>query len=256
MADMRVADFETSDGINIAVHEMGPMVNSGQTAILIHGFFSDAQTNWIKYGHAALLAEAGFRVIMPELRAHGMSDKPHASSFYRKDVLADDQFALLEELGLTEFDLVGYSLGGRTVARMLARGCRPRRAIISGMGLNGLTNTGARSAHFAHILDNIGQHERGSPEWMAEAFLKTTGGDPIALRRVIDSFVDTSEDDLRGMRTPVGVICGEDDQDNGSAAQLAGILSAGQLITIPGNHMSAVAKPELGIAIRDFLTAV
>lgn len=251
LIDLRVADFDAADGIHIAVHEMGSI--AGQPVILIHGFFSDASTNWIKYGHAALLAEAGFRVIMPDLRAHGKSDKPHDPQFYPKDVLADDQFALIEELGLTEYDLVGYSLGGRTVARMLARGAKPRRSIISGMGLEGLTNTEKRAGHFRHILTNIGGHERGSPAWMAEAFLKTTGGDPAALLGILDTFMDTPLEVIRGFDVPIGVVCGADDHDNGSASALADALPYGQLITVPGNHMSAVVKPDLGMALLEFL---
>ena len=212
-------------------------------------FFSEADTNWIKYGHAALLADAGYRVIMPDLRAHGLSGKPHDPACYPKDILADDQFALIAHLGLTDFDLGGYSLGGRTVARMLTRGCKPGRAIISGMGLEGLTQTGKRSSHFKDVLDNLGSHEKGSPAWMAEAFLKTTGGDPVALRRILDTFVDTLDSDLAAWELPVAVICGEDDDDNGSAAALAGVLQHGKLFTVPGNHMSAVVKPELGQAI-------
>jgi pimeloyl-ACP methyl ester carboxylesterase len=248
---MKTYNFETTDGINIAWRETG----EGRPLILIHGYFSEADTNWIKYGHAALLADAGFRVIMPDLRAHGLSDKPHDPAHYPKDILADDQFALIDHLGLTDFDLGGYSLGGRTVARMLARGCRPGKAIISGMGLQGLTNTEARGDHFRHVLTNLGQHERGSPAFMAEAFLKTTGGDPVALLRILDTFVDTPEDVLAALEMPVAVICGEDDRDNGSAAALAEALPNGQLIEIPGNHMSAVTKPELGVAIRDYLLA-
>jgi pimeloyl-ACP methyl ester carboxylesterase len=241
--------FKTADGLHLAYHEQG----AGRPLILLHGFFSDAQTNWIKYGHAALLAEAGHRVIMPDLRAHGASDKPHAAQFYPPDILADDQFALIDHLGLTDFDLGGYSLGGRTVARMLARGCRPGKAIISGMGLGGLTNTGTRGTHFRHILSNIGQHERGSPAWMAEAFLKSMGGDPDALIHILDTFVDTPETVLRGIETPVGMICGEEDQDNGSAADLAAALPNATLITVPGNHMSAVAKADLGAAFVAYL---
>jgi pimeloyl-ACP methyl ester carboxylesterase len=241
--------FEASDGIRLAVHEMG----AGRPLILIHGYFSDAATNWIKFGHAALLAEAGFRVIMPDLRAHGQSGKPHDQRLYPKDVLADDQFALIAHLGLTDFDLGGYSLGGRTVARMLAWGCTPRRAIISGMGMQGLTNTEARGDHFRHVLTNLGQHERGSPSSMAEAFLKTTGGDPVALLRILDTFVDTSIGAISTIELPVGVVCGVDDNDNGSAKALAEALPQGRYIEIPGNHMSAVIKPELGQAIRDFL---
>ncbi len=241
--------LEAADGIRIAVHEIG----AGRPLILLHGYFSDAATNWIKYGHAALLAEAGFRVIMPDLRAHGHSDKPHDPLRYPPDILAADQFAVIEYLGLTDFDLGGYSLGGRTVARMLARGCAPKRAVISGMGLQGLTDTGQRAGHFRNVLENIGQHERSSPAFMAEAFLKTSGGDPVALLRILDSFVDTPVEAIRGFDLPVAVICGEDDQDNGSALALADALPQGALISVPGNHMSAVVKSDLGQAIRDFL---
>jgi pimeloyl-ACP methyl ester carboxylesterase len=250
---MKTERFQTSDGISIAWREIGPKTGDGRPLILIHGYFSEADTNWIKFGHAALLAEAGYRVIMPDLRAHGLSDKPHDPAHYPKDILADDQFALIGYLGLTEFDLGGYSLGGRTVARMLARGCRPGRAIISGMGLQGLTSTEARGDHFRHVLTNLGQHERGSPAFMAEAFLKTTGGDPVALLRILDTFVDTPVASIAAFDLPVGVICGIDDNDNGSAAALADALPRGELIEVPGNHMSAVTKAELGDAISDFL---
>jgi pimeloyl-ACP methyl ester carboxylesterase len=242
--------FAASDSTEIAWQEIG----EGNPLILIHGYFSEAYTNWIKYGHAALLADAGFRVIMPDLRAHGQSGKPHDIAHYPKDILVDDQFALIDHLGLTEFDLGGYSLGGRTVARMLARGCRPGRAIISGMGLGGLTDTEKRGDHFRHVLDNIGKHEKGSPAWMAEAFLKTTGGDPVALRNILETFVDTSEAELRAIEKPVAVICGVDDDDNGSAEELANMFPHGKLLTVPGNHMSAVIKPELGQAILKALT--
>lgn len=242
--------FDASDGVRLAVHELG----AGRPLILVHGYFSDAATNWIKYGHAALLASAGFRVIMPDLRAHGQSGKPHGPDYYPHDVLADDQLALIDHLGLTDFDLGGYSLGGRTVARILARGVAPKHAVISGMGLQGLTDTGQRAGHFRNVLENIGRHERGSPAFMAEAFLKTSGGDPVALLGVLDSFADTPIEAIKTFDLPVAVICGDDDQDNGSAAALAEALPQGVLISVPGNHMSAVVKPELGQAIRDFLT--
>ncbi len=242
--------FASFSDVNISWRETG----KGRPLLLIHGYFSEADTNWIKYGHAAALAEAGYRVIMPDLRAHGLSGKPHDAASYPPDILADDQFALLAHLGITDYDLGGYSLGGRTVARMLARGAQPGRAIISGMGLEGLTQTAKRSGHFKHVLDNLGQHERGSAAFMAEAFLKTTGGDPIALRLILDSFVDTEEAQLRSFDLPVAVICGVEDQDNGSAAELAALLPHGKLFEVPGNHMSAVVKPELGAAMVATLT--
>ena len=243
--------FETTDGIEIVWREMG----QGRPLLLIHGFMSEADTNWIKYGHAAALADAGYRVIMPDLRAHGLSGKPQAPSCYPPDILADDQFALLAHLGIEDYDLGGYSLGGRTVARMLARGAQPGKAIISGMGLQGLTQTGNRGAHFRHVFDNLGHHEKGSAAWMAEAFLKTTGGDPLALRNILETFVDTSEAEIASWELPVGIVCGEQDDDNGSAADLAALLRHGKLFTVPGNHMSAVTKPELGQAFVAALKA-
>src|SRR3546814_2080764 len=89
--------------------------------------------------------------------------------------------ALIEHLELTEYDLGGYSLGARTTVRMLAGfGAAPRRVIVSGMGLSGLLDTGKRAGHFRNILTHLGSFERGSLEWLAEAFLKTTKGDPVA----------------------------------------------------------------------------
>lgn len=221
--------------------------------MLLHGLFSDADTNWIRFGQAAEIAGRGFRVIMPDLRGHGTSAKPHDAASYPPDILADDGLALIDHLGLTDYDLGGYSLGARTAARMVARGARPDRLVISGMGLQGLIETGRRSGHFKKVLRGLGSHERGSPEWLAEAFLKTTGGDPQALLPLLDSFVDTGEAELRAIDVPTLVLSGAEDKDNGSAEALARLLPDGRYVEVPGNHMSAVTKPELGRALADFL---
>ena len=69
---------------------------------------------------------------------------------------------------------------------------------------------------------------------MAEAFLKTTGGDPKALLPLLDSFVDTTEAELRAIDMPTLVLSGADDQDNGSAEALAKLLPDGTLCRGPG----------------------
>lgn len=241
--------FAAADGVGLAWHELG----EGRPVVLVHGLFSDAFTNWVRYGHAATIAARGFRVIMPDLRAHGMSDKPHDPAAYPRDILASDVEALAAHLGLGEHDLGGYSLGGRTVVRTLVRGAAPRRVVISGMGYQGLLDTGARAAHFRHILSNLGSFARGSPEWLAEAFLKTTKGDPKALLPLLDSFVDTPHAVLAGLGRPTLVISGAEDADNGSSAALAAALPDARFEAVPGNHMSAVTRPELGRAIAGFL---
>lgn len=243
--------FESFDGTRLAWRELG----EGRPVVLLHGYFSDAVTNWLRYGHAAAIAARGFRVIMPDLRAHGSSDKPHDPAAYPRDALTRDGHALIEHLGLSDYDLGGYSLGARTVSRMLVTGAEPRRVVFSGMGLEGLIHTGRRIDHFRNILTNLGQHPRGSPEWMAEAFLKTTKGDPRALLGVLDTFADTPPEALAGFGQPVLVVCGAEDFDNGSARDLADALPDAGYVEVPGGHMSSVTHRELGEAIADFLAA-
>jgi pimeloyl-ACP methyl ester carboxylesterase len=241
--------FEASDGVRLAWHELG----EGRPVVLLHGLFSNAETNWIKFGHAAAIAAEGFRVIMPDLRAHGQSGAPHDAAAYPPDVLAHDGLALIRHLGLGDYDLGGYSLGARTSVRMAIMGARPRRLIVAGMGLRGLLDTGRRSQHFRHVLTGMGTHPRGSPEWLAEAFLKTTGGDPQALLPLLDSFVDSTQEALRGIAMPTLVLSGAEDQDNGPAEDLAGLLPHARFVEVPGNHMSAVTKADFGRAIAAFL---
>ena len=247
--DLPIQHFPGRDGVQLAYREMG----EGRPLILIHGFFSTATVNWVRYGHAAKIAALGYRVVMPDLRGHGDSAKPHEAAAYPPDVLADDGFALLEHLELIDYDLGGYSLGGRTTVRMLARGAKPGRAIVAGAGWDGIVNTANRGAHFRHILTNLGTFQRGSAEWMAEAFLKTVGGDPVALLHVLDTFVDTPRDELARIETPTLVLMGTDDHDTGSGEELAAALPHGTFAGMPGSHMSAVTKPEMGAAIAAFL---
>ena len=243
--------FPSFDGTELAWTELG----EGRPVVLLHGYFSNAFVNWIRYGHAARIAAAGFRVILPDLRGHGESARPHDAESYPPDALLHDGMALIAHLGLSDYDLGGYSLGGRTVVRMLANGAAPRRVVIAGMGLQGLTDTQGRGTYFRRVLTSLGSFERGTPEWLTEAFLKTTKGDPEALLRILDTFVDTPREAIARIAQPVAVISGVEDQDNGPASELVDLLPQGTLIEIPGNHMSAVTRPELGEAIADFLAA-
>lgn len=243
--------FTAPDGVVLAWHETG----RGRPVLLIHGLFSNSEVNWIRFGHASAIAARGFRVIMADLRAHGDSEAPHDPRLYSPDILARDGLGLIAHLGLEDYDLGGYSLGARTSVRMHALGARPRRMIIAGMGLDGMVATGRRASHFRRILTNLGSHERGSPEWLAEAFLKTTGGDPQALLPLLASFVDTSETELAAIACPTLVVSGADDDDNGSPSALARALAEGLHVEVPGNHMSAVTKADLGRAMADFLAS-
>ena len=249
--DLPVRYFTARDGTKLAWRELG----QGRPVLLIHGYFSNAFVNWIRFGHAEEIARRGFRVIMPDLRAHGDSDKPHDPARYGPDALRDDAFDLIDHLGIGEdYDLVGYSLGGRTAMRMLISGARPRRAVLCGMGLEGILNTRGRGGYFRKVLTGLGTFERGSSEWMTEAFLKTTGGDPQALLLILETFVDTTREGLTMIDVPVLILLGSEDDDNGSGEDLADAIPNARFQSVPGNHMSSVTKPELGRAIADFLS--
>jgi pimeloyl-ACP methyl ester carboxylesterase len=251
MIDLPPRPFPGRDGTGLAYRELG----EGRALVLLHGFFSTASENWVRCGHAERLAARGFRVIMPDLRGHGDSAKPHDASAYPPDVLADDGFALIEHLGLTDYDLGGYSLGGRMVVRMLVRGASPGRAVVAAQGFDEVVRPAGRTrAFFRHFLTNLGTFEPGSPERQAEHFLKAFRGDPTALLHVLDTIVNTDEQALSQIEAPTLVLVGSEDSRRASAEALAAVLPHSHYVLMPGDHTTAFTEPDrLGIAIADFL---
>jgi len=250
MSEPEVHRWTASDGVELAWHELG----AGRPVVLLHGLFSDANMNWIKFGHAARIAEAGFRVIMPDLRAHGLSGRPHDPEHYPPGILARDLRELLALLGLTEFDLGGFSLGARTTVEAVGEGLRPRRAILGGAGLEGLRHWERRKDFFLEAIELFDRVPRGDPHWLSIQFMKSQKIDRVSAALLLESFADTFMDWLAAFTMPTLVVCGSEDDDNGSAEELAAILPNATFEQVPGTHMNSVTKPELGIAIARFLT--
>jgi pimeloyl-ACP methyl ester carboxylesterase len=245
-------DFTSFDGTRLHVTEMGPP--QGPAVLLLHGLFSNARTNWVQFGTAQRLADAGYRLILPDFRGHGQSDVPEAAEAWPTDVLAMDIEALVAHLGLGgDFVLGGYSLGARTTVRLLARGLRPRSAMLAGMGLTGITGGAQRGQWFIRMIEGRGNWPRGSAEYAAEAFMKGSIRNPDAIVHLLRSQQGTPAQALAALDLPITVICGADDQDNGSAPDLAAALPRAHYIEVPGNHMSAVTRPELAQALLDAL---
>ena len=243
--------WTASDGIELAWHEFG----EGRAVILLHGLFSDAKMNWINFGHADRVAAAGFRAIMPDLRAHGLSAKPHSPDAYPPGILVRDLEELVAHLEFTDFDLVGFSLGARAIVQAVGEGLRPGKAILAGMGLRGLQNWDRRQAFFRDAIANFDTASRGDPHWLAIQFMKTMKVDREAALNVLASFGSIRPEWLQAFTMPTQVVCGSEDEDNGSAAELAKALPNAKFAEVPGTHMSSVTKPELGEEIARFLTA-
>ena len=243
--------WTASDGVELAWHELG----EGRAVILLHGLFSDANMNWIKFGHAERIAREGFRVIMPDLRAHGQSGKPHGAEHYPKGILARDLRELIEHLRLIDFDLGGFSLGARTTVEGVGEGLRPRKAILGGAGLEGLRNWERRKTFFLEAIAMFDSVQRGDPHWLSIQFMKRQKVDRVAAAHLLESFADAFIEWLQAFTMPTLVVCGDQDDDNGSAEELANVLPNAIFREVPGTHMSSVTRPELGEEIVRFLAA-
>lgn len=249
MSEARVQFWSASDGVELAFHDIG----TGRPVVLLHGLFSDASMNWIKFGHAERIAREGFRVIMPDLRGHGLSAKPHEPEHYPRGILARDLRELVSHLALGDFDLGGFSLGARTTLEGVGEGLRPRCAILGGAGLEGLRNWERRKTFFLEAIELFDRVPRGDPHWLSIQFMKSQKIDRVSAGLLLESFADAFMDWLGAFTMPTLVVCGSEDNDNGSAEELAAALPNATFREVPGTHMSSVTKPELGAAIAEFL---
>jgi pimeloyl-ACP methyl ester carboxylesterase len=194
---------------------------------------------------------------MPDLRAHGLSGKPHEPEHYPRGILARDVRELVThlDLDLGEFDLGGFSLGARTTVEAVGEGMRPRRAILGGAGLEGLRNWKRRKNFFLEAIEMFDRVQRGDPHWLSIQFMKSQKIDRAAAALLLESFEDAFMDWLQAFTMPTLVVCGDQDDDNGSAEELANVLPNARFEEVPGTHMSSVTKPELGEAIAEFLAS-
>lgn len=250
MPDIATSFVDSFDGTRLAVHTVG----EGRPVLLLHGLFSSAQMNWIRFGHAERLAAAGLRAIMLDHRGHGQSAAPHDPACWPDGVLARDALAVAGALGLTDFDLVGFSLGARTALVAVIAGLAPGKLVLAGMGLESLDNWRARSAFFLDAIDRFDTVKPGEAANFVVAFMKTMKIDRVAARLLLESGGEIDRADLARLTMPTLVLCGEEDRDNGSPHALADALPNARLQLVPGNHMASVTKPELGAALVDFLS--
>ncbi len=251
MSSPAVSFFSGRDGVRLAYREVG----AGRPLVLLHGLTGDA-TLWLRHGQAQAFAAQGYRVILPDFRGHGSSARPHEADAYPADVLADDGLALVDQLGLDDYDLGGYSLGARIVVRMLVRGATPGRAVVAGQGLRQVLGFGGGAGDFLRrVFSGSEPFEPGSSQEQAAQRFRESDEDPAALLRVLDSLVATPVEPLGRVRVPTLVLVGSEDQRADSADELAAALPHGTRAVVPGNHATAVAAPEFTAAVLDFLAA-
>jgi pimeloyl-ACP methyl ester carboxylesterase len=251
MTDLPVHRFHGRDGVEFAWRTVG----SGRPFVLLHGLLGSGAL-LASQGLVAALAGRGYRVILPDMRGHGDSGRPHDPACYPPDVLADDGLALLEHLGLDDYDLGGYSLGGKLVLRLLARGARPAHAVVGGQGLDALDAESDRTDGHRRVLAAVADGSvlpAGSPEEGFAGWIRQSGVDARAVGLVLDTFVATPAHALRSLPTPTLVVVGDRDIRGKSAGSLADLLPNGRLASVPGDHFTAVDAPEFTTVVLQFL---
>jgi pimeloyl-ACP methyl ester carboxylesterase len=240
------------DGVEIAFIDEG----EGAPVVLVHGFASTAQVNWVYPGWISTLTKAGRRVIALDNRGHGASTKLYDPAAYHSARMAEDVRALLDHLGLARADVFGYSMGARIAAFFaLANPARTRRAVLGGLGIRLVEGVGLPES-IADALETPSLDDVHDPTGRTfRAFAEQTRSDLKALAACIRGSRQTlTRDEVATLRAPILVAVGSKDKVAGSARELAALLPSGRAFDIPGrDHMLAVGDKAFKEAVLSFL---
>jgi len=242
------------DGVEIAYLDQG----QGEPVVLIHGFASTKEVNWLNPGWIATLTGAGRRAIALDNRGHGASSKLYDPADYHSATMAEDARALLDHLGIDRADIVGYSMGARIAAFLgLAHPRRIRSIVMGGLGSRlvdgvGLPESIAEALEARSLADVQDAQARSF-----RAFAEQTRSDRSALAACIRGSRQTlSRTDCEKLGMPILVAVGSKDDVAGSAQDLARLLPQGRALDIPGrDHMLAVGDRVFKQGVLAFLAS-
>lgn len=249
--------FTTSDQLRLAYIDEG---DPGETPILlVHGFASNMQVNWISTGWVRHLRDAGFRVLAMDVRGHGDSDKPYDPAVYTTGHMVDDAIRLLDHVAAERAIVMGYSMGARITAfTALGHPERMHAAILSGLGENLVRGLGGRDDIIAALRAPSLDLVTDSQGRLFRAFAEATGGDLEALAACMASMRSSlTPAEAARIETPVLVAVGSDDEVAGDPQVLARLMPNAQAYTIEGrDHMKAVGDRRHKEAVVSFLRQI
>lgn len=237
--------FSSFDGTKIYYEVRG----NGKPVLLVHGFIVNSNS----WKHAALyndLLNAGYKVIILDMRGNGRSDKPHDSTAYDNDAEAKDIMLLMDKLKVKDYVAVGYSRGSIITARLLVLDKRVKAAVMGGMGTDFTNPLWPRRIMFYHAFMGEDIPEAKG----AVDYAKSQNLDLLALAYLQRSQPSTPKEVLQKVKQPVLVISGSEDSDNGSADDLAKLFSNSTFATVPGDHNHAAGTKEFSEEVRKFLS--
>jgi len=215
----------------------------GKPIVLVHGFASTKEVNWVNPGWVSTLKRAGRRVIALDDRGHGQSAKLYDPADYHTTLMAEDVRALMDHLGIGHADVMGYSMGARITAFLaLAHPQRVRTAILGGLGIHLIEGVGLPES-IADALEAPSLADVTDPQGRAfRAFADQTKSDRRALAACIrGSRQELSREQAAAISQPVLIAIGTKDDVAGSPHDLAAVIPGAQVLEIPNrDHMLAV----------------
>jgi pimeloyl-ACP methyl ester carboxylesterase len=240
------------DDVTLAFLDEG----EGEPIVLVHGFASNKEVNWVYPGWVTTLTRAGRRVIALDNRGHGESTKLYDPAAYHSAIMAEDIRALLDHLRLSRADVMGYSMGARNTAFLaLAHGDRARSAVLGGLGM-GLVDGAGLPDTIAAALEAPTRAEVSDPtDRMFRTFAEQTHSDLRALAACIRGSRQTlTRAEVATIAVPILVAVGSIDGIAGSPEELAALMPSAQALVIPGrDHMLAVGDRLFKASVVDFL---
>lgn len=236
--------YRAADGTNIYYEAKG----SGYPVFLVHGFIVNSNT-WKRSPLYLDLLNAGYQVVIMDLRGNGKSDKPHVVTGYESDAQAKDIMGIASELGIKKYDVIGYSRGSIITARLLVLDKRVNKAILGGMGKEFTNPEWPRRIMFYHALMGDSVPELKS---MVQ-YVQQSGLDQLALAYQQKEQPSTSPKALSKVKTQVLVICGDLDKDNGFGTELAALIPGAKFKEVPGDHNHAASTQEFANEALAFL---
>jgi pimeloyl-ACP methyl ester carboxylesterase len=269
-----VSTFQTWDGLQIAYQEWGEETAEQESAegalppageaalppvVLHHGFVANADANFLATGVVEALRSAGRKVIAPDARGHGRSEKPHDAARYGEDRMARDLGVLLDTVGARQVDLVGYSMGAIVSLLFASTDERVRRLVIGGVG-SGVIECGGvdrRAVPNDAIIEALTVDDASSLDVVpaAAAFRQLAdalGSDREALAAQARS-VYRGKIALGEISAPTLLLAGDTDPLAIRPQVLADAIPDGTLELLSGNHIEILGDPRFKASIVDFL---
>ncbi|MET7419482.1 alpha/beta fold hydrolase [Dactylosporangium sp. NPDC005555] len=249
--------FTSFDGAGIAYQVWGEPSHL-PPVVLHHGFVVDATTNFVAPGVVDALVAAGRRVVAPDARGHGASDKPHDAARYGELAMARDLGRLLDKLDLSTVDLVGYSMGAVVSAIFAAGDPRVRRLVLSGVGagvaeLGGLDTRVMPPAELAAVLLTSSPAAiEASPAAAFRLLADAVGADRAALAAQVHA-AHRSPIALDRITAPTLVLVGQDDVLAARPEVLAAAIPGARWRVVSGDHLTALRSPAYAPALIEFL---